>query len=83
MNSEDMLHIPGWKAGLLPADEHMELTMRLSRALWLALDNPDVNTGDELDRLALKALASQVAHHASAAVAVMDIREEGEANAPA
>jgi hypothetical protein len=60
----------------------MELAMRLSRAPWLALDNPDVNTGDERDRLALKALASHVAHHASA-VAVMDIREEGEANAPA
>lgn len=69
-NLHDLLHSP--TEPLLSSEEHMYKAARLSRALWLLIDNTELDTRDERDRCALKELASELAHHASAAIAAME-----------
>jgi hypothetical protein len=62
----ELLHTSCRQNDLLDLEEHMRKAARLSRALWEALDNPELSE-DPRRRLALQELASEVADHASAA----------------
>jgi hypothetical protein len=61
------LHLPGRIDHLEDLEEHLLKASRLARALWLALSNEDISSGDVRSRFALIELASEVADHASAA----------------
>jgi hypothetical protein len=61
------LHSPGRVDHLEDMEEHLLKASRLARALWLALSNEDISSGDVRSRYALIELASEVADHASAA----------------
>lgn len=67
-----LLHIPGRADNLDDVDNHLNTAARLSRALWNALGNPDLDLKDERDREALMELASMVADHTSAAELARD-----------
>ncbi len=62
-----LLHLPGRVDHLEDLEEHLLKASRLARALWLALSNEDISSGDDRTRFALMELASEVADHASAA----------------
>lgn len=70
--TENLLHDPSQTLRCL--DEHIISAARLSRAMWLALDGKEDHVFDERDRLALYELASEIAHHASAADHLIDKR---------
>jgi hypothetical protein len=63
----DYLHLPARADHLEGMDQHLNKAARLSRALWIALGNEELSSGDLRSRDALLELASQVADHASAA----------------
>ena len=62
-----LLHLPGRADHLEDLEEHLLKASRLARALWVALSNEDISSGDDRTRNALMELASEVADHASAA----------------
>jgi hypothetical protein len=62
-----LLHRPSRAHNLSDLDDHLNTAARLSRALWNALNNPNIDTSDERDREALAELASIIADHTSAA----------------
>jgi hypothetical protein len=61
---ENLIHWPDRVDHLLTLDEHLSKTARLSRALWNALRNSDLEVRE---RFAFEELASEIADHASAA----------------
>jgi hypothetical protein len=69
----EYLHWPGRRRQLLTLDEHLASASSLARALWLATD--DVDLADPRNAAALRALASEVADHTSAAEYVLATRE--------
>lgn len=64
--STSLLHCAARKGHLEDLEIHLIKAARLSRALWVALQNEDL-CEDDRSRLALAELASEVADHASAA----------------
>jgi hypothetical protein len=76
-----LLHSPGRVDHLEDLDEHLLKASRLARALWLALSNEDISSGDVRSRYALIELASEVADHASAAEYVFHTKDAAGAKA--
>jgi hypothetical protein len=66
-DGSELLHFPARAHNLSDVDDHLDKAARLSRALWNALSNPDIDTSDRRDREALAALATIIADHTSAA----------------
>jgi hypothetical protein len=77
------LHLPARINHLEDVEEHLLKASRLARALWLALSNEDITSGDDRTRFALMELASEVADHASAAEYVFHTKDAAPAKAEA
>jgi hypothetical protein len=77
----DLLHFPGRKDNLGDIYDHLNAAARLSRALWTALNNSDLDLADERDREAMIELASIVADRTSAAEAAFYKKELDESDA--
>jgi hypothetical protein len=77
------LHLPGRVHHLEDLEEHLLKASRLARALWLALSNEEISSGDNRTRFALMELASEVADHASAAEYVFHTKDAAGAKAEA
>ena len=76
-----LLHLPGRVDHLEDLEEHLLKASRLARALWVALSNEDISSGDDRTRFALMELASEVADHASAAEYIFQTQGVGGATA--
>ena len=76
-----LLHLPGRIDHLEDLEEHLLKASRLARALWLALSNEDISSGDDRTRNSLMELASEVADHASAAEYVFRTKDAAPAKA--
>lgn len=76
----NLLQYPARKDTLLSAEEHVHTAARLSRVLWNALSNPELETWDERDREAMVELASILADHTSAAEAALYKEHLGQQN---
>jgi hypothetical protein len=75
------LHLQDRVDHLEDLEEHLLKASRLARALWLALSNEDISSGDDRARFALMELASEVADHASAAEYVFHTKDAAGAKA--
>jgi len=74
------LHWPARAQCLESLEEHLTKAARLSRVMWNALENDDLDL-DERDRLGLYELAASISDHASAARHAFYLEHEREAAA--
>jgi hypothetical protein len=71
----EYLHCPARKAHLESLDDHLVTAARLSRALWEFIRSDSFTTDDKRTDDAAVELASEVAHHSSAAEFIFNTSE--------